>query len=991
MFSPLQHPENHKAVIVTTIFFLWHNEQKYISFPMNGRHATFITTVLILSFFVSSFPLLADTPSMLPEITTDVPVQSNAALSDTSDTTSNSNLHEGSPPEAAASVSVAEHKLEPEATPIKPDTDPTILLSSPVDDMDPSKILPNSTDLPVQENPIKPETSNLSSQAVESSIPATTPSPTPETPAANENKSMDDVLEAPTLNIIFNEIQIEGDTTKDDFIELYNPSKQSYSLKNFEIRRKTQGDTTERGSLLHAFSDDDTIPGKGYLLWVNKDGTEAFIKLADAKSTNKTSPAITSDNSLALFDSEKNLIDAVTWGSGHFQPFIRSIGPNPTKGKSLTYVSDTDSWTISECPTPTNSKGETVEKTTSCSGPMPTPVDTSPQIILSEIRIEGNGPDDEFVELYNAGTGTVNISGFDLIRKYVSETKIDGVSVRTGKEASVIKSFPDFELAAGAYYLWANREGKYASPFADAQTGYSLSENNALALRKKDGTLIDSVSWGSDTDLTRFGTTDPTLPNPGKGSLVRNLQNLTWSVVGKPTPTNSQNQTIADPELPPPPPQGVIRINEIFPNPKEKGEANEWIELRNTGAEPISLLGWTLRSGSGKFTWTEKLPEEQRVIPGGGFLILPRSLTRLSLRNTDGNVTLLAPDGITTMDSVTYEKSAEGASYGLFESTRFRWSKTLTPGSDNVFGKEPKVKKTSIPKNGYRSMLVPFSATGNKKAMKYVWDFGDGHKSYLDTTSHRFAKTGTYEGSLTLRDGIEETVKPFTIRIGKYPNRAIHLTELCPNPAGTDTDNEWVRIKNDDTKRIDLSGWIIASATEKTKLVNHIILTDRSIEPGEEIALTHADSRFTLPNERAVIELRRPDGKTVQTIEYFQDGGAAENAIFTEIDGSTWAWSVPETDTNIPSPSMEADATDEPDIEKETDPYETGMSADPDSDRLSFGEFVSLGTPYDPDLPDSLPRVLGASDDRMKTDGSSSESLLDALFRILNGFAARTI
>ncbi len=60
------------------------------------------------------------------------------------------------------------------------------------------------------------------------------------------------------------------------------------------------------------------------------------------------------------------------------------------------------------------------------------------------------------------------------------------------------------------------------------------------------------------------------------------------------------------------------------------------------------------------------------------------------------------------------------------------------------------------------------------------------------------------------------------------------------------------------------------------------------------------------------------------------------------------------------------------------------------SPEFSFGEFVSLGTPYDPTLPDSLPRVLGASDERLTSEGSTSESFLDFLFRMLNGFVAGT-
>ncbi|NTW89772.1 MAG: hypothetical protein HGB37_02590 [Candidatus Moranbacteria bacterium] len=789
---------------------------------------------------------------------------------------------------------------------------------------------------------------------------ATTP------PSIQSTETAAPIVAIDVPDIVMTKVGIDWNgKTGNDYIELYNRSERNIVLDtDWSLRKLPSTANPTLGDSVVTFPKSGIcLPPGGHLLWMNKIAEESLKNML-GPSDIQNSNTLTSKNGIVLVH-DKEITDT----------FPGNIGT----GNNARNMTDF-SWKNGGNP---SLQGSTEDM--KCVEPAPEKIG----LVLSEIRIEGDVSNDEFVELYNAGTGKVNLSGFDLIRKYASETNDGGTIARTGKESSVTKSFPDFELAPGAYYLWANKDGKYASPFADTQTGYPLSENNALAFRKKDGTIIDSVAWGSDTDVTRFAMTDPTLPNPGKGSLVRDLRGVSWSVSDKPTPTNNRNETMTDPELPVPPPPGTIRINEIFPNPKEKGEANEWIELLNTGTESISLLGWTLRSGSGRFTWTEKLPDEQTVIPAGGFLVLPRSLTRLALRNTDGTVTLMAPDGMTVMDAVSYDRTTEGASYGFADSGRFRWSKTLTPGAINNFGKEPKAKKSTIPKKGYRGMLVPFSAEGNKKGMKYVWDFGDGHKSYLEATSHRFSKTGTYRGMLTLRDGIEEYVKPFTIRIGKYPNRNIHLTELCPNPAGTDTGNEWVRIRNDDTKRIDLSGWIIASATEKTKLVNHVILTDRSIGPGEEIVLTRVDSRFTLPNERAVIELRRPDGKAVQTIEYVQDGGATENAVFTEIDDSVWTWSVPETDRDIPMLSSADNETESDDIE-EANPFEAGISADPDSDRLSFGEFVSLGTPYDPVLPDSLPRVLGASDERLTNGDSASESFLDSLFRILNGLAAKS-
>jgi hypothetical protein len=931
---------------------------------MHRGRSAIIPTILALSFFISSTPSLADT-------ITDVQTESAPTVSEQAEPSSTGNdtavtSDSGNAPSDKADTASAPAIITPvKETPPEPaPLIPSPPLPSLANDSASSDVLPEIGQISVQTDPL-PITDQLppvSSPNSQMSEPTAT---TPTSVQGAETAAPTATIDAP--DIVMTKVGIDWNgKTGNDYIELYNRSERNIVLDtDWSLRKLPSTANPTLGDSVVTFPKSGIcLPPGGHLLWMNKNAEESLkteLGPSDIQNTN----TLTGKNGVILVR-DKETIDAFPGNMG--------TGNNARDTTDFT-------WKNGGNPSLQGSSDDT-----RCAEPAPEKIG----LVLSEIRIEGDVSSDEFIEFYNTGTGTVNLSGFDLVRKYVSETKIDGTIVRTGKEASVTKSFPDVELVPGAYYLWANREGKYASPFADTQTGYSLSENNSLALRKKDGILIDSVSWGSDTDLTRFVATDQTLPNPGKGSLVRNLRDMSWSIVGKPTPTNNRNETMTDPELPPPPPIGTIRINEVFPNSKEKGEANEWIELRNIATEPISLLGWTLRSGSGKFTWTEKSPPEQRMISADGFLVLPRSITRLALRNTDGEVTLMAPDGTTTMDSVTYKKTTEGASYGLFESARFRWSKTLTPGSYNVFGKEPKVRKSTIPKNGYRGTLVPFSAMGNKKGMKYVWDFGDGHKSYLEATSHRFVKTGSYEGSLTIRDGIEETVKPFTIKIGKYPNRDIHLTELCPNPAGTDTDKEWVRIRNDDTKRIDLSGWIIASATEKTKLVNHVILTDRAIGPGEEIVLTRADSRFTLPNERAVIELRRPDGKAVQTIEYFQDGGATENAVFTEIDDSVWTWSVPEKETDIPALSSTDDKSGSDDSE-ETDPFEVGMSADPDSDRLSFEAFVALGTLYAPALPDSLPRVLGASDERLKNnDEPSSESFLDALFRILNGLAAKS-
>ena len=149
-------------------------------------------------------------------------------------------------------------------------------------------------------------------------------------------------------SIIISEIQIAGKDTDDDFVELYNTTDHSINITGWELRRKTQGDKTTRGTLFHKFEPfqcdtqnpflkTDTLSPHGFLLWTNKGGKAPFIDHFDVQSDNKMSPALTNDNSLALFDNKEVLINAVTWGSEHSKPFAPSIiySTNPPKNTSI--------------------------------------------------------------------------------------------------------------------------------------------------------------------------------------------------------------------------------------------------------------------------------------------------------------------------------------------------------------------------------------------------------------------------------------------------------------------------------------------------------------------------------------------------------------------------------------------------------------------------------------------------------------------------------
>lgn len=74
----------------------------------------------------------------------------------------------------------------------------------------------------------------------------------------------------------------------------------------------------------------------------------------------------------------------------------------------------------------------------------------------------------------------------------------------------------------------------------------------------------------------------------------------------------------------------MVLINEWLPNPVGSDAAGEWLELWNNGPAQ-TLSGWQLADKSGKrFTLGQGA-----LIERDGFLILPRSATKLTLRNSD--------------------------------------------------------------------------------------------------------------------------------------------------------------------------------------------------------------------------------------------------------------------------------------------------------------------------------------------------------------------
>lgn len=130
------------------------------------------------------------------------------------------------------------------------------------------------------------------------------------------------------------------------------------------------------------------------------------------------------------------------------------------------------------------------------------------QVKVNEVQTAGSVANDEWIELFNACTSPVNLSGSKLVYRSATNS--------TPNDTSTIAPLTG-TLAAGGYYLVANAGFGGAAdikPFAAGATGLAPT-GGAVGLRNALGTLVDSVGWGSANNPLVEGAAS-TAPNGGQ-------------------------------------------------------------------------------------------------------------------------------------------------------------------------------------------------------------------------------------------------------------------------------------------------------------------------------------------------------------------------------------------------------------------------------------------------------------------------------------------
>ncbi len=359
-----------------------------------------------------------------------------------------------------------------------------------------------------------------------------------------------------------------------------------------------------------------------------------------------------------------------------------------------------------------------------------------PQVKISELLPDPAGSDDgEWIELWNPTQEPVNIAGWS-VRVGSTETEIPGEESGArwiGPQSYVLlhRSEVPFSLRNGgndvALLAGGNVVDQLTYPSLGSDVSYGLLPGSAenrgvlctltpgitnaaseptVEILIQSGPLRDEAPLSLNLDAEFSGDveclwdfTDATIDescNPSShtftdpGTYMVSLQvtdacgsvasdTLRVEVLQTPSAGSAKKGIEHAGECVPQTVDQIV-VSEFLPNPVGDDE-EEWIELQNLDNRAYALCGWSLddvQGGSSAFVLNDY------VIPAEGFLLLPRSETKIALNNNVEEVRLFAPGQETPAQSVPYRNAEEGESYARQDDGSFAWTTLPTPSAKNT-------------------------------------------------------------------------------------------------------------------------------------------------------------------------------------------------------------------------------------------------------------------------------------------------------------------
>lgn len=396
-------------------------------------------------------------------------------------------------------------------------------------------------------------------------------------------------------------------------------------------------------------------------------------------------------------------------------------------------------------------------------------------MMITTVEYGNPGANDELIVITNDGSAPVDISSWSLQAKNSSSNTMQ-------KKNFVAGTIVD----AGASYVVANKDGRFAPQAQMTYTSLSLANTGGTLALVKNTTYLSSFDELSIAHSVTYGPLTPTTP-----AIATTTPSTTSTSTAPTTKSVSAVQEFIG-IIPTTKESWPIIISELLPKPINE---DEYIEIQNTSSEAVDVSGLWLSDASGS-TYALGARGENTLLGAGEFRAWKRATTRIALNDTDGDVVILQSQSGATIDRIVYMTDAlAGAAYARFGKSLL-WTISPTRSDKNYFTaiQSPPIARAVIPYSAAKvgeiiSVSAEDSTDPNDSIQKYLWDFGDGATYTTVTTTHSFESAGVYTITLTVTDSFGAT---------SSVSRDVSVT--TPNPL-----------------RISAAGFISAAAVAPTK------------------------------------------------------------------------------------------------------------------------------------------------------------------------------